>query len=823
MNKVTTFRVGVLALTILAAWMVAGIAWGATECHESSLGDYVWNDSNRNGIQDSDESGIEGVAVDLYKKGSSYWSKIGSDTTDANGIYGFTDLEAGEYAVKVSDSNFDSGGVLDGWSRSPEDAGSDDSEDSDGNSSNYEITDLDDYEDDLTIDFGYYVQGDGECLPTIDFGTDASGNTLPAGTIVDEQWAAWGVHVTTFDPVGHPAMIFDSSNPSGNDDDLGSPNETFGGPGKGDGGEQGQPGENYDTLGNVLIISEDGDQSDPDDNAGGGVITFTFDTPTPVLSIPILDTEEPIVFTAYDASDNVITTVVSRALGDNAYEIVHIGVDDVSKLEADLYGSGSIAGIIFCDDERGAIGDYVWADANTNGIQDAEEDGIEGVLVQLLDGDANVLEDTTTDSIGFYEFTNLVAATYTVKIADNNFAVGGVLDGWTPSAVNQGGDDAKDSDGDPVSHDVVKVLASGQVDYTIDFGYYLLDFGDAPNGYGTTLSANGARHFIDGALFLGSNIDGETDGQPSSTAVGDDAFDSLDDEDGVFFSSPEIEAGQFDVQVTASQAGLLNAWADFNADGDWDDAGEQIFSDEPLVAGANNLTFTVPDDPQITVFRFRLNSVGGLSPTGHALDGEVEDYQLSPATLVTLSSFGAEVVDGQVVVSWETSSEFNSAGFFLERLDEESGEYVRVNAELIPAALFSRSSETYQAVDADASTTGSLTYRLVEIETTGKQNTYGPYEIALGDGGPADVEISDGESPDAVSSGEVGATSLASGNGDLVIRWPSEAGKTYTIEKAVEGSTTVFETVATGVPATPPENTAVLVDGSGPAYRIVVE
>ena len=46
--------------------------------------------------------------------------------------------------------------------------------------------------------------------------------------------------------------------------------------------------------------------------------------------------------------------------------------------------------------------------------------------------------------------------------------------------------------------------------------------------------------------------------------------------------------------VTASAPGMLNAWLDFNGDGDWADAGEQIFTGESVVAGANALTFTIP-------------------------------------------------------------------------------------------------------------------------------------------------------------------------------------------------------------------------------------
>ena len=80
------------------------------------------------------------------------------------------------------------------------------------------------------------------CLPTIGFETDAAGASLVAGQIINTQWAAWGVRVTTNSPTNHPAMIFDTANPTGGDTDLGTPNADFSGPGIGIGPETGTPG-----------------------------------------------------------------------------------------------------------------------------------------------------------------------------------------------------------------------------------------------------------------------------------------------------------------------------------------------------------------------------------------------------------------------------------------------------------------------------------------------------------------------------------------------------------------------------------------------------
>jgi hypothetical protein len=159
----------------------------------------------------------------------------------------------------------------------------------------------------------------------------------------------------------------------------------------------------------------------------------------------------------------------------------------------------------------------------------------------------------------------------------------------------------------------------------------VLDFGDAPDPLYPTLYANdGARHVYNPMVYLGSRLDVESDGQPTPHASGDDTTWHAD-EDGIAFLTP-IAAGQsVQVQVQASTAGFLNGWIDFNADGDWNDAGEQVFSDEAIPFGLTTHTFTAPTGfaTTNTFARFRYSTQAGLAPTGLAPDGEVEDYEVS--------------------------------------------------------------------------------------------------------------------------------------------------------------------------------------------------
>ncbi|WP_372846914.1 GEVED domain-containing protein [Pontiella sp.] len=167
------------------------------------------------------------------------------------------------------------------------------------------------------------------------------------------------------------------------------------------------------------------------------------------------------------------------------------------------------------------------------------------------------------------------------------------------------------------------------------------DWGDAPDPtYPTLAASGGARHGIAGggnALRLGLLIDADVDGQPTAVADGDDVLDGNDDEDGIVFTSPIVPGIWAAVDVTAFAGGTagyayLQGWIDFNADGDWQDAGEQIFTDQIITLAAaptiTSLSYPVPISATNapTFARFRLSTATGLGTGGPAADGEVEDY-----------------------------------------------------------------------------------------------------------------------------------------------------------------------------------------------------
>ncbi len=161
-----------------------------------------------------------------------------------------------------------------------------------------------------------------------------------------------------------------------------------------------------------------------------------------------------------------------------------------------------------------------------------------------------------------------------------------------------------------------------------------LDYGDAPAPYPSLRADDGARHALATPLVLGSTVRAELDARAS-----DDTSD-----DGISFLGLMIPGAMGNVEVTVSVSGSkLDAWIDFNADGDWDDGGEQIFIDENLPLLVNPLSFAVPAGmtQSSIAARFRVSSAGGLDATGFAADGEVEDYEVATVP-VTLQSFVVE-------------------------------------------------------------------------------------------------------------------------------------------------------------------------------------
>lgn len=184
------------------------------------------------------------------------------------------------------------------------------------------------------------------------------------------------------------------------------------------------------------------------------------------------------------------------------------------------------------------------------------------------------------------------------------------------------------------------------------------DFGDLPDPpYLSAAASDGAEHLLSSGLYLGACVDNEGSAGASSTfsgtcddqaipgdcgmADGDDENPASgytlgtcavagDDEDGIDIGTL-TQGGAANITVTASQNnGVLNAWCDWNYDGDFLDVAEQFQRDVVVYAGENYLSVTVPSNANSFVYcRFRLSTQSGLAPDAQASDGEVEDYKVA--------------------------------------------------------------------------------------------------------------------------------------------------------------------------------------------------
>ncbi len=298
--------------------------------------------------------------------------------------------------------------------------------------------------------------------------------------------------------------------------------------------------------------------------------------------------------------------------------------------------------------DAGNIQGTVFNDRNNNGILDKNIDvGVPNVVVYIDENDNGVFDYHDGNANGVFDpGSDTALEPYAITFASGGYTLGIVDPGvhvirivvpvdWVVTTPGEE-DDPND---DFLS---VTLVDGGQINGA-SFGIRNLateDFGDLPDTYRTTLAADGARHAIVPGFRLGNLIDGETDGHPSIGADGETGGD----EDGVVVlgavGNPTggLVAGTTNVvQVTVfGVGGYLNAWFDFNKDGDFDDEGEHALVDVDLNPGTRSgpeLWFETPADMASGPIpaRFRWGTAG-LDYFGPAIIGEVEDYLLANAS-----------------------------------------------------------------------------------------------------------------------------------------------------------------------------------------------
>ncbi|WP_245169315.1 SdrD B-like domain-containing protein, partial [Staphylococcus hyicus] len=337
------------------------------------LGDYVWNDSNNDGIQNSNEVGIAGVIVTLTKPDGS----TVTTTTDASGKYVFNGLENGEYtvtfttpqgyvptAINVGDERLDSNGVS--------------------------TTAIIDNADNVTIDSGFHkpVTPPTPVPATYTLGDYVWNDTNKDGIQNSNEHGIAGVTVTLTKPDG--STVTTTTDASGK----------------------------Y-----VFSGLENGDY------------TITFTTPAGYEPTKINVGDDRL-----DSNGLSTTATINNA--------------DNMSVDSGFYQPASQPTPVPATYE---LGDYVWNDTNKDGIQNSNEHGIAGVTVTLTKPDGST-ETTTTDASGKYVFKGLENGDYTITFT--------TPDGYVPTQINVG-DNRLDSNG-------VSTTATihDNDNYTVDSGFY---------------------------------------------------------------------------------------------------------------------------------------------------------------------------------------------------------------------------------------------------------------------------------------------------------------------------------------------------------------
>ncbi len=464
----------------------------------AAIGDRVWHDANANGLQDNGEPGVEGVAVSLLD-GSG--QTLESSTTNADGIYGFTDLVTGQYAVHFDPPDgyrFTTPNVEGGPQADEGDS------DADPNTGRTAVTHLDAGETDLTWDAGLVQLMPAisiEKLPDlqkVNYGQDATftivvRNTgeldLVDVTVTDPLTPACGRFIGAL-PVDAeityectaPAVLVDFTNVA-----IVNGKDRFGR----------IVSDDDDALVDVLPLIHVDKLADPElVPVAGGMVTF-------IVRVDNL-VDEPLLLHAL--TDDVFGDL--RGLGtcalpqtipvDGSYECRFNGAippgeenhhNTVTGRARDDEGNEAVD-----DDDAivirvapaadSAVGDFVWVDKNANGLQDASESGVRGVLVTLYRRDGSKVTDMLTDDKGLYKFGALVAGDYYLDFFVPNSS--GQFSNFT--AQDMGGNDLIDSDvvqGGLAGRTVVFTLPEATEDLSWDAGLLVPTAGettDEPDG-----------------------------------------------------------------------------------------------------------------------------------------------------------------------------------------------------------------------------------------------------------------------------------------------------------------------------------------------------
>ena len=473
-----------------------------------SIGNYVWADTNGNGVQDGTESGLAGVTVNLL---DDQGSVIDTAVTDGTGGYLFSDLNAGNYQIEFE--------ALNNYAFTSADAGGNDLSDSDANTGTglTGIINLSAGEIDTSIDaglvycpptnasIGNYVWYDCDNDGKQDYGENgiggvtvqlmnASGTSVLATTTTNSSGyynfgnlAAGTYQVYFGTKSGYNLTAANQGTDDSKDSDANT-STRLSGPIDLSAGEvettidAGMTYSCYPTTGSIgnfvwYDCDKDGKQDYGENGLGGVTVKLMNEAGTSVLATTTTSSSGYYNFSGLTAGTYQVwfgekSGYVLSAANQGTDDWKDSDANTSTRLSGPIYLSAGEndtsvdAGFqVYCPPPTGSIGNYVWYDCDKDGKQDYGENGLGGVTVKLMnEAGTSVLATTTTSSSGYYNFSGLTAGTYQVWFGEKS--------GYVLSAANQGSDDNKDSDASTSTRLSGPIhLSAGENDSSVDAGF----------------------------------------------------------------------------------------------------------------------------------------------------------------------------------------------------------------------------------------------------------------------------------------------------------------------------------------------------------------
>ena len=691
------------------------------------IGDTIYLDANGDGDQDTGESGLAGVVVQIFDATGS--TLLATTTTNDNGNYYFGSLDSTEtYQIQVDTSTLPNGGTGLINTEDPDlTGGAPDAGDS------ISTVDLNvSGPVNLDQDFGYVASTPNTIGGTVWQDTNADGT-------LNEASAIGGVTVALFDSSGN-LVGTTTTDPSGNYSFTGLPDGTY----------------TVDVTDTDDVLNSYWHSDGANDGADNNSQTDPYS-----ITVTGGETDTTGDFGYYVAPGTIGNFIWHDLDYDGVFDVGEPGIDNVEVTLTITYPNGDVVILTTTTDP---LGSYSFA----NLLADEDYNGITGspsYSITVYSGSGSPMDEWTSsyddgaDTAGIGNGTD--------NNADNNSGEAA----FPP----QGGTDAtNDFAFVPLDKGDITSATYGAANHTIIDD---LSIGAAPDP--ERLDQSNPAASGDDSGDQGDDEDGVV-----FTSPGGGAHNEINVSVGVINSVSPATPATLCVSVDYTYNGSFDdtVCAAANITGTFDVGN---------VPGFNFTGFPNATGTAVFRARLCLTGTGcELSTSANAIGGEVEDYTVAynfVPTAVTISNVDLSAIsiaeylsqvglsasdfsnaelleliasldpgaaerlagasrkellaalkdlldpdddDKIAVFSWGTLEERGTVGFFVERRTDDESSWQQINSDMLPS-LLSPLGGQYRLIDPGAVSGNTYQYRLIEQEADGNTNTYGPYTLEI--------------------------------------------------------------------------------------------